>query len=658
METNRLRFVDLDESFGIKEVAPITGFTVLKAPRGTTEPIFFPKGSQRDIISRIGAPHKNYPGIQEALDYNAEYNLWISAPPGIKAGQRNYYGGVYVTTRGSLEAFYQVEDPELPSFVAQFVAGNTVSPYSKNSSLSVSGSGLLVDNIPIMTTAAVSGIHIFYPALSGDSTTVINLTCEAGSIKLDALEVGTISGDSIIIDGDATVPELDFTNTALVNHLSLNLNKVNVLWDMNIENDVIMTLYQTSPRASKTYFRLVNVDTSTVLDGMTNPLYNTMTFSIREDLGISTYQSSSITVSPVYGAVNGQGAALYVEDVLDGNFYIKGKSYKTFADSAEGTVWPTYTTSYRETGSMGYRILVGNTLTSEELSASLMEGWTAVSSNTELAAVSLFMNIENTFEALATFSSLRHSTHSFSTFVSGLKVSSSSAAAAVTALKACSIPKTTGLAVYCNEFLVRESYYGTDYWTIPIGSIGVMLSRIMNLKLGGWAPMYTNTGDGLGGQLSKAVKKQKYTFTADQLDELDAASINPIIYDINYGLMITSQKTCQSPQVLTDWSYIGHQMAFDLFKKEIKTAVMIPQIGKPINGFYMDLRKQQAENILNQRLVGAKAIWADGVVLVHEVNTTETKAANKFVIKIRVKVNPFAEAVELVFNNVGQTSEV
>jgi len=185
-----------------------------------------------------------------------------------------------------------------------------------------------------------------------------------------------------------------------------------------------------------------------------------------------------------------------------------------------------------------------------------------------------------------------------------------------------------------------------------------MLSRIMNLKLGGWAPMYTNTGQNIGGQLDRAVKKQKYTFTADQLDTLDAASINPIIYDIDYGVMITSQRTCQSSQVLTDWSYIGHQMAFDLFKREIRTAVMIPQLGKPIDGFYMDLRKQQAENILNQRLVGAKAIWADGAVLVHEVNSPETKAANKFVIKVRVKVNPFAESVELVFNNVGQTSEV
>jgi hypothetical protein len=217
----------------------------------------------------------------------------------------------------------------------------------------------------------------------------------------------------------------------------------------------------------------------------------------------------------------------------------------------------------------------------------------------------------------------------------------------------------TGLAVYCNEFLIRENFSGTDFWAIPLGSVGKMLCNIMTQKLGGWAPMFTNTSQGIGGVLPGVnIKKQKYTFSADQLDELDRANINPIIFDIYYGVMMTSQKTCQSPQILTDWSFLGHQMAFDMFKKEIRTNVMIPQIGKPIDNFHMDLRKVQAEALLTRRLVGATSIWDSGKVEVQEVNSPETKMANKFIIKIRVKVNPFAEEVELVFNNIGQTSEV
>ena len=658
METNRLRFVDLDESFGVKEVAPVTGFTVLKAPRGTAEPIFFPKGSRQDIVARIGAPHKDYPGIQEALDYNDEYNLWISAPPGIIEGKTNTYGGVYATTRGSLESFLTVTDPTLPNFNIYVTAKNAGSPYSAGSTVTSSAGGIVVDNIPVFFSTAVTAVMVSYPSLGNPLiTTSLQLSVANGKLTLDSTEVGSLLDDQIIIDGDPSTPALNFENADLVNHLSLNMSKLVVSWVMNIESEVILTLYQTSPRASATEFSLKNVDVRTTVDGFTNPLYNTMTFSFTEDIGILNHQSQNFTLSPVYGAADGQGAPIFIEDILDGNFYIYGKAYKTFADTEDGVSWPQLTGSPKTALTAGTRLITG-TMTEQQLASSLMEGWSGVSTNSSLANVALFMNIENTFDALAVFASLRQTTHKFSTFISGLRVSSSSTAAAITALKALNVPKTTGIAVYCNEFLVRETYYGTDYWTVPIGSIGKMLSRIINTKLGGWAPMYTNTGLNIGGQLDKAVKKQKYSFTADQLDELDAASINPIILDIDYGLMITSQKTCQSPQVLTDWSYLGHQMAFDLFKKEIRSAVMIPQIGKPIDGFYMDLRQQQAETILNQRLVGAKAIWADGVVLVHEVNTAETKAANKFVIKIRVKVNPFAEAVELVFNNVGQTSNV
>lgn len=664
METNRLRFVDIDESAGLQRDTLISGFAVVRGSKGTAEPIYFPAGSEEQILARIGAPSKVYTGIQEVLDYNSRYSVWISSPPGILEGQSNYQGGVYVTTKGSVEAFQAVEDPENPNFLIKATAKNAGSPYSEGSTVSFSVGGFLVEDIPVLPlTGKVKTMKITYPSLA-DATvlTVCDLTLTGTDIMTTSgspVKVGALTADTITITGNDTYAPLDFEdNTPLTNYLSSILASVVISWEIDIEEDVIMTLYQNSPRNTSTTFSVKEVDLSATIEGQVNPLLGSCKIYLKDSpYGTKTWERT-YTLSPVYQAKDGFGSSIYIEDILSGNPYISGKAYKTFSDTEVGVTWPSAAIPGNINKITSGNRIITQTLTEGQLSASLLEGWNLISSNSELADVNLFMNVENTVEALAIFASLRGSTHPFSTFISGLKVGASDAAGAVTALKAISTPKLSGLAVYCNEFLVREAYSGTDYWTIPIGSIGKMLCNIMDAKLGGWAPMFTNTGEGLGGQLVKSVKKQKYSFSADQLDTLDAANINPVVLDIYYGLMITSQKTCQSPQLLTDWSFLGHQMAFDLFKKEVKKNVMIPQIGKPINNYYLETRQTQTQAILNRRLIGTTAIWDSGKVIVAEVNTAETKAANKFMIKVRIKVNPFSEEVELIFNNISQADSV
>ena len=262
---------------------------------------------------------------------------------------------------------------------------------------------------------------------------------------------------------------------------------------------------------------------------------------------------------------------------------------------------------------------------------------------------------------------LRTTTFPFSTFITGVKVANlvsispsdvANAANAIVSARG-NLPNTTGLAYYCNEFWMTEAYNSTSYWNIPIGSIAGMLSRIMDFRLGGAAPMFTNEGNpAVGGQLNKSVIRQKYNFDATSLDTLDAAGVNPLILDTFYGLMITSQKTAQSALNLTDWSYLGHQMSFDLFEAEVRQNVMLPQIGKLIDPFHMQMRKSQVQTLLNKRLAGPTTIWTDAKVFVQEVNTPDTMAQNNFMIKVRVKVTPFSEIVTLLFENVAQTSSV
>ncbi len=379
---------------------------------------------------------------------------------------------------------------------------------------------------------------------------------------------------------------------------------------------------------------------------------NTLKFTYAEINYLNVTGGGSFTVSPDPLAENSFGESTYAENVLAGNNFIGVQVFSNSLAPLTGYTW-----NKKSATVAGTRDLSDN---------SVVAAWYDAFGDTQ-QDVNIFFDPENISSIPAIMASLRADDFPFSTFISGIKVASTSANTSNTRnvtvqqlLDArANLPMTIGLAYYCNEFRVSEPYTGTVYDTIPVGSVSAMLTRIMYTKLGGAAPMFTNEGNpSIGGQLSRAVNKQKYNFSADNLDQLDGAGINPIILDNLYGLMMTSQRTSQSPLTLTDWSYLGHQMAFDLFKKEVRQQVMLPQIGKLIDPYHMKMRREQTQIILNKRLTGATAIWTDGNVQVEEVNTPEMKAQNTFVIKVRVKVTSFSELVLMVFSSVGQTSFV
>jgi hypothetical protein len=397
-----------------------------------------------------------------------------------------------------------------------------------------------------------------------------------------------------------------------------------------------------------------------------NANYNTVTFTYGEQSYPGYNFSRSYTVSPLSTQTDAQGNSQFADTVLSNDNFLHAISFKTTLDPLSGYIWNPSTQYLQGSREVNSEYFVSGTPSQADISNVLTQGWNLISTN-DLQNVSIFFDPECDPNTATTMSNLRSSTFTFATFITGIKVAApisvstsdnNTATNAIITARAL-LPNTTGLAYYCNEFYQTETYNGTYYWNSAIGSTAAMLARIMDSRLGGAAPMFTNEGSpAVGGQISKNVLKQKYSFNADNLDTLDAAGVNPIILDNFYGLMITSQKTAQSSMTLTDWSYLGHQMSFDLFERDIKNNVMLPQIGKLIDNFHMQLRKDQARIWLNKRLSGPTAIWSEGQVFVQEVNTPETKAQNNFMMKIRVKVTPFSDYVTLIFNNVAQTSSV
>ena len=281
------------------------------------------------------------------------------------------------------------------------------------------------------------------------------------------------------------------------------------------------------------------------------------------------------------------------------------------------------------------------------------DGWIEAA-NTKYDECYIFMEPTGQEIFKATLSSLR-TTHKLSTMISPKIIDKGEFLNPSTIAVA---GRMTGTAQYVGEFLLLCPYTSKRYWCQPIGDVGVNLARIIQLRLGGWAPMWNNITGGLGGQLSRSVLKAKWDFNDRATQILDEKGLNPIIFNADDGLMIVSQKTTQDPMNTTDWSYLGHTMSFDLCKREIRDNVMRAQIGKPNDEYWQNIRQQQVDAILAKRITGSQPIWAAAVCDIAGQNNDIVKAQRKFVIKVQVKVNIFSEIVELVFENVAQTTNL
>jgi len=608
METYRVKFTDIDSSeIFLDEAKGLKGFFNISAPKGNKAGFLFPKGAEATIKRLIGYPSATYPAIQDVIDYNAKYSCYIAAPT-IETTKKGYAAitqfGVYP---------FQSVDGDISG-----VGEESVVP--------------IIDGEDGATVAPIA-----------DTSVTITLTADAYA------KYSKISGLKVKLNSVTAVDFADFNETTFdltIDDATLDVDNYTLDWLVPITAaNTLFTISQVSPTALPLRVNITDlqfVDTAAAgLDAAKTKF--DLKLSYVEDNYPNKYVSQEISGNLDFTSELEDGTKNYIGDKIS--------EYSSIEIANINLEIPIETGYTSLTGST---TIAGEARNTSDVAANWVEGQKDIYDD-----VKVFMDPEGTLtEETATSLRANNQTSSiisiFNNYsvLEGTKLSKADSEVILTGTPQ-PIKGIKGFVQYHNKFKISESFTNTSYWTSFIGKIGVKLSDIMVKALGGASPMFLDDARGLGGQLDVDFDKIFYTYSEDAQKNFDKIGVNAIFWDKNYGVYIGGQKTSFSRVgVISDWGYIGHSMAFDIFRDSVKQTVLIPQIGKALSPKYYEIRGDQMAKLISQRVDGTNPIWASARY--EHVNKDQNKALRKYVVKVWVKVYPFAEETELIFENEAQ----
>jgi len=607
METYRVKFTDIDSSeVSVNSSEGLKGFFNINAPKGTGEAKLFPKGSG-DLIKRlIGYPCLTFPAIQDVLDFNSKYPCYVSAPCDLTINK-----GYAAITQYGVYAFQSVD-------------------------------GNITSNIDIKPITVVNGVEGF--TLEIDSNDVVVEYTQATYDKYNSI------GAKLKLN-DGTPQDFDESLSVTLTETSLSDVVVTIVEGTIESSKVIFTVNQVSQTSIPLTLSIKDLELEDVTgDGLTADKSKfDVKISYKEDSYPHVFTSREISGNLDFQAELSDGTKNYIVDKVSKYSSIEISNINLEA-IIEGT---------SPLGAISDSVtLVGESRVSNVDADSWSEAYKDIYDD-----VKIFIDPEGTIDSTVA-GSLRANKKT-STIISvfdnypgniekGSKLQGMDSETILTGTPDNKpIKQVRGFVQYYNKFKVYEGFTNTNYWTTFLGKVGIKLADIMVIASGGVAPMFLNDAQGLGGQLDVDFEDIYYTFSEEAQKNFDTIGVNPLFWDKNYGVYIGGQKTSFSKVgVISDWGFIGHSMAFDLFRDEVKQTILIPQIGKALSPKNYEIRGDQMQKLIDARVEGAKAIW-DSARYEH-VNIEENKALRKYVVKVWVKVFPFAEETELIFENVAQ----
>jgi hypothetical protein len=205
-----------------------------------------------------------------------------------------------------------------------------------------------------------------------------------------------------------------------------------------------------------------------------------------------------------------------------------------------------------------------------------------------------------------------------------------------------------GVMFYYGWFKINDDYNNSFAYSHLIGRVASKHADILSLGFGGYSPSWIDE-NGMGGQIGGGVISSVFNLNETQLQELDTAQINPIVFDSTNGVMIVSDRT--SLTTLSDYSYIPHVGLRDYLIENIANQVLPRQLTKLNDDFHRTQVRQLTKSILDttSKLLEDYVIKCD-----RENNTDAVRQQRKFVLQVAVKFITFAQTITFEFINTPQ----
>lgn len=609
MSTNSWRVrVNFDNRSGrVLPSADAIGATVLKAPRGTTKPIYFSPGQTKRILELIGRPSPQYPGILEAIQYNNSYPLYISAP-----SLNGTHGGVLVTTEGVLPLVGGVSDGDLN--FSEFPA----------SQLLGTGDGLTESfnesaewddyYIPLSMKLYLNGEEIAGHFIEENTTTGVE-------------EISNNLGSGTYTPSTGAL-EFTFTDAPDTGDL------IEFKYAVDVSNLVYFTLLSKSPSEDHVAAE-VNFDTD-------SSTFEINVWSIDHRGRYNEIDGSPFVVSLDEDAQDGFGQPLFIEQVFENNDYVIPVVNTALMDS---------TVSYPPTGNERVDFEGGNR--GDEIGGEeLVEGWEFFK-QARRYTTDIFFDTSADPLVAAEFNTLRNNFQKYSSYI--IPLPNVDVTGAFTAFQSLSL-SNRGIAAYWNWGEVLNPYRPGNILSPLTGRIAVKHADIRINAFGGMAPAWIDE-NGMGGQLGGGIVRMIHDPDESQLRALDEARINPVVFDPSFGVMIMSRRTTIAE--LSDFSFIDYSGLIDYAVRNIVTQVLPFQLVKLNDTVHRRIVKDKAEAILSPMTVPPVNVLREFHVRCDETNNTdEVLSREEFVLTISVKVQPKSRTIVFNFVNTAQGANV
>ena len=619
------------------------GFSAIKAQRGNASPLLIPAGNEAYIIEQFGPPSADNPDVQEIIDFNRYYPIYVSAPAGGDTSESvNKLGALFIADQGIYNSYVTPSEDSAESISgrANFDIEGTDTDISSKAFNNDPATAYTYPSIFMQmkyTSTPLSPI-IFevgstVEAILTDGTDTAKIAVEAIAWEQTTaddnqvyLPSGIVATDPDIdaflletpanavvgagwIDSSGTDPVVniriymafadessptDTIQTSTFGSAAEDLLHISNAFFAKFQEDntssyvtstfesalpsAIAVIYQKFPTATETGIELSLISKHVA--------ESTNVFNIQ----VNDKPAKSITIAPRdytvsldEDQVDGYNTSQYIEDVITEDRVVKVKylsgDVTSLPDVDSIQLLSTESGSFTLTGHRVIDDYSYNGTIDVELTSALEAGWEEGKA-TRFDSIPIFFEPRGLVELNSKMLDIR-ATHQFARVVQPAGRGETTVSDLIAARTDYS--NDHGLVYPVNEILTREQRTKTAWWRFPVGAYCVNLVNIMRQKNGAWAAMFQNEG-GLGGQIDATYEDIRIkTISSDDQQTLDETGFNAMVFDPDFGLIMVNQRTGQNPNVISDSSWLGHDMSFDLFKKRVHKEVQFPQLGKPIN---------------------------------------------------------------------------